>query len=424
MTVPLPIPDSDRDLVDLLRRAVHGSPADPASRQLDWPGLLRRSQEHGVAAFLYPWLAGQMPGLFAPGVPASEESAPAAWRALFLRSLSRSVLRRKQLAQLLGEFEGAGLDVVPLKGAWLSEAVYDDPAQRTMSDLDLLVRREDRDAAHARLLACGYTSGQDTLHNPYSRDQSYRHPSYPYAIELHWDFFSQMSDAVPPPDLAAIWSHTGAASCCGRRVRQLPAEDVVALLAHHLLGHLFALPLRAHLDLALLLKKAGGRLSPQALESASGRWKTGGGAPFLIRFTAGLFDLTLPPELEAWAEDPDPARLAQACQAVFSIPPARARDGEQTWLKLKRASLPGRLRLVASRVFMPQAFLQLRYPCARTRIGLPLAWLLRACDLCRGRPGWTTALLSGGSSGDGRLASAENREALVRWLLSKTDGPA
>lgn len=424
MTAPLPIPESDRALVDLLRRAVHGAPADLSARELDWPGLLRRAQEHGVAAFLYPWLASQMPDLFSSYASTPEDSAPSAWRALFLRSLSQSVLRRKQLAQLFGELERAGLDVVPLKGAWLGEAVYDDPAQRTMSDLDLLVRKNDRDAAHACLLACGYASGQDSLHNPYSRDQSYRHPSFPYAVELHWDFSSQMSDAVPPPDLAAIWAHTNVSSCCGKRVRLLPPEDVVALLAHHLLGHLFALPLRAHLDLALLLKKAGERLSPPALQSASVRWKTGGGAPFLVRFTAGLFDLALAPELDAWAEAPDPARLAQACQAVFSLPPARARDGEQTWLRLKHASLPGRLRLAASRVFMPQAFLQLHYPCARSRVGLPLAWLLRARDLWRGRSGWAAALLSSGAPDDGRLASAENREALVRWLLSKTDEPA
>ena len=46
----------------------------------------------------------------------------------------------RELARLL---EGAPGEVVILKGAALATSMYDDPAHRPMSDIDVLVRRED-----------------------------------------------------------------------------------------------------------------------------------------------------------------------------------------------------------------------------------------------------------------------------------------
>ena len=424
MNAPLPIPASHRTLVDGLRRAFHDAPADPALAHTDWGILFRQAQEHGVHAFLYPWLTRQLPYLFSPRSPLPKDDVPAAWRARFLQSLSHSSLRRNQLSKLFSDFGQAGLAVIPLKGAWLSETVYDDPAQRTMSDVDLLVRSEDLDAAHAHLLARGYRVMQNTLHNPFSRDQSYLHDSYPWAIELHWDFASEMSDAMPPPDLGDIWENSAPGPLFGQTAKQLSLEDCVSLLAYHLLGHRFALPLRAHLDLALLLRRFGGRLSPEGLKAASARWKTGAGVPFLLRFTSELFEIPLPPALAAYAGEVEPARLAQACQALFHLPQARDCGGEETLLQFKHASWPERIRLVARRIFMPQAFLVMHYPCARTRWGLPLAWLFRASDLVRNKAGKLAPALRGDEA-DSRLPSgAENREKLVRWLLTKKNGPA
>jgi hypothetical protein len=61
--------------------------------------------------------------------------------------------RQRELASLLAMFADAKMEVAPLKGAWLSEHVYDDPAQRSMSDLDLLVRKQDVQKCHRLLTA-------------------------------------------------------------------------------------------------------------------------------------------------------------------------------------------------------------------------------------------------------------------------------
>lgn len=424
MTRPLPIPNSHQALTACLRGAFHGSPAGQALKQTDWAALLKQAREHGVDTFLFPWLAQQFPELFSSHAPVPEDSAPAVWRSLFLHALSQSALRRNQMAELFADFARAKLDMIPLKGAWLCESVYDDPAQRTMSDLDLLVRQDDREAGHALFLARGYYVKQNTLKNPFARDQTYYHASHPQIVELHWDFSSQMTNVVPSPDLAAIWKCTAPSTCCGQPVRLLSLEDVVAHLANHLLGHLFALPLRAYLDLALLLKKFGNRLSAEQLDAASARWKTGAGVPFLLRFTSALFEFPLPPTLGAYAGQAEQTRLSQACHVLFNLPPALARAGESTLLQFRGASAPGRLRLVLRRIFMPRDFLMLFYPCARHTYGMPLAWLLRDRDLYRRRSAMLTSMLKDESAEPQWLADAKTREELVRWLLAKTDGPA
>lgn len=424
MTLPLPIPNSHLTLMACLRSAFHGAPADQALRQTDWAALLKQAREHGIDTFLFPWLVDQIPDLFSAQAAVPADSAPAVWRSLFLNALTQSVLRRYQLAELFADFARAKLDMVPLKGAWLCETVYDDPAQRTMSDLDLLIRKEDRDASHAQFLARGYYVKQNTLQNPFSRDQSYYHSSHPKTVELHWDFSSQMINVVPPPDLAAIWKCTTPSTCCGQPVRLLALEDFVAHLAHHLLGHLFALPLRAYLDLALLLKRFGDRLSAEQLDAASARWKTGAGVPFLLRFTSDLFAFPLSPTLETYTGQAEQTRLRQACHALFNLPPAQARAGETTLLQYRDASVPDRLRLVLRRIFMPRDFLMLFYPCARHACGMPFAWLLRARDLYRRKSDTLKSMFKDGSADAQLLADAQTRGELVRWLLAKKDGPA
>lgn len=424
MSPPLPIPAKFQTLVECLQGAIHSAPAGPSLRHADWTSLLRQAQEHGVAAYLYPWLATQLPDLFSSRAAPAEDAAPPVWRALFLTALSQSALRQKQLADLLDAFGRKKIAVIPLKGAWLCENVYDDPAQRSMSDLDLLVRKEDCEACHRLFTEQGYTTRQTAFRNPYCRDQPYARAGAPLPVELHWDFSSEMSGLVPAPDLPALWTSTVQSTCCGRPARQFALEDCLTHLAHHMINHTFALPLRAHLDIALLVMKFGPSLSPERLEAAGRRWGTGFCVPFLLGYASALFAFPLPPGLEAYSQKADPSRLAQATRTFFELPQARERDGETTLLQFKNASPAGRLLLIMRRILMPRPFLALRYPCARHRLGMPLAWLLRARDLYREKEPQMKAILHSSASRSQLLEDVQTREALVRWLLAKTDKPA
>jgi len=409
------IPPDYRTLIACLRGAFNGTPPNVSLEAADWPAVFRQAREQGVDAYLYPWLAAQLPKLFAAPADAPD-SAPAAWRARFLETLPHTALRRRQLAEILAALAGARIDVMVLKGAWLGETVYDDPAQRTMSDIDLLIRADDRDACHACLLNLGYTARADALHNRFAYDQAYVHSSHRDFVELHWHVTSDMDGKTPVPDIAAIWRETVPAVFLGHPVRALPPADQLAHLVQHMLHHLFAAPLRAYVDIALLVRKHGD-LAPAALAAAGARWKTGSGIPFTLWLASGLLGVPLPPALRAFAPEPAESRRAQAVQALFDLPTAHARGGETTLLRFKGASPSGRLRLVLSRIFMPRPFLVLHYPCARHACALPLAWLRRACDLRRQNRARIKAMLTPGTAEERLLRNAASRADLTDWLL-------
>ena len=176
------------------------------------------------------------------------------WRMRTLRELQRSTLRQRQLAEMAAGFERAGLNLVMLKGAWLAESVYANPVLRSMTDIDVLIRTDQRDRSHAVMLQLGYTATADTLHSRFAYDQGYRHPQYPYAVEIHWAVSSERETDSPEADMAAIWRHVEPTQLYGFPCFALSVPDQLAHLVHHMLHHLFAVPLRSYLDIALLMR--------------------------------------------------------------------------------------------------------------------------------------------------------------------------
>lgn len=159
------ISDGARPLITCLRSALNGTPPEIASGAFNWESLFRQARLHEVDRFLFPWLAAYFPDAFQARSSDTEGSPTAAWRTAFLRSLPLTLMRHRQLNELLSACGQAGISLIPLKGVWLSETAYDDPAQRPMSDIDLLARSRDYDACHRLLQSLGYASsftGQTT----------------------------------------------------------------------------------------------------------------------------------------------------------------------------------------------------------------------------------------------------------------------
>ncbi len=413
--LPLSIPPGHRALIVCVRDALHDRPPRAGAAEPAWSLLDRTAREQGVDAFLFPWLAAHYPAHFAASA-ARPDSAPGAWRARILRDLPRVALRQRQLADLAAGFARAGLDLMLLKGAWLAETAYADPALRSMSDIDILVRSGQRDCGHAVMLQLGYTAAADTLHSRFAYDQLYRHPWHPYGVEMHWAVSSEQEADSPQADMEAVWRHAVSARLYGHPLRALSVPDQLAHLAHHMLHHLFAVPLRAYLDIALLINTQGDTLSPEAIEAAGARWQTGSAIPFILRFTSELLDLPLPSALADAAPPLAAPWHDAALHALAHLPAATQRGAESTLLSYRQAGLAGRARLVLSRVLMPRAFLAERYPCARTLAGMPWAWICRARDLRRTHRATIDALNTDASPEQQRLDTAAVRRALARHL--------
>ena len=119
-----------------------------------WSGLVERAVRHRLGPLVYATLrAASEAGAVRP-----PDALMTRLRAIYDRHALRAARRIAKLAAIGPALEGAGIPVIVLKGAALGPALFGDPALRTMGDVDLLVRRDQQEAAGRVLLAQGYVA--------------------------------------------------------------------------------------------------------------------------------------------------------------------------------------------------------------------------------------------------------------------------
>ena len=167
---------------------------------------------------------------------------------------AEALLRAHVLAQIARALQPIATPALLVKGAALALTVYPSPASRPMQDVDVLVRRADRDRVLAALAAAGGVVHLDP-DRPYTSDflgetaVMMRAGSTPLLVEIH----TSLDNLVPRPiDEAGLFARAvPAPGLAGLLVPS--AEDHALLIALHAAGH----ELRhciAMLDLELLLR--------------------------------------------------------------------------------------------------------------------------------------------------------------------------
>ncbi len=120
---------------------------------------------------------------------------------------------------------GAGIPMMPLKGALLQHWLYDDPTERPLTDVDVLVHPDDLSSAVGQLEAAGYrrtchrTVGGIVMETPLG-----------LALDLHSQLFDRARYRMPTEDLFARSAEDR--SLYGVSVRLPSSLDVYA----HLVG--------------------------------------------------------------------------------------------------------------------------------------------------------------------------------------------
>jgi hypothetical protein len=140
--------------------------------------------------------------------------------------------RAARVAKALAE---AGIPIIALKGAVLAARYYPHPAQRPMSDLDLLVRFEDALAAVGALQRLGWRTAAFEPRSP--ADLAARHaigfrlPDEPEGeIDIHWRLLqSRPSQAA----MSALWRHATPLVLGGQTLLAPGAADMLAHVCAH-----------------------------------------------------------------------------------------------------------------------------------------------------------------------------------------------
>lgn len=202
---------------ELLILCLRGSPFSvPVS--IDWLALLRLAEKHSILPLMSKALIAngvEMPAFFLRAV---EESRAA------------TTLLAVELEDLLAKFAQHKIEVIPLKGPLLAEALYGDITMRPFADLDLLVRTDDFSRAELLLLDNGWVarSAADDYHRGFLRDRM--------LVELHFGVASPQSF---PFYVQGAWDRSTASTFRSQPIRVMSESDRALHLCLHGLKHGF-----------------------------------------------------------------------------------------------------------------------------------------------------------------------------------------
>jgi len=155
---------------------------------LDWPYIFDASEFLGLAPAIYITLAEKRELDFLPADIRKD------FYDSFLKNMGRNVDLESKLGEILELFHQKAIPLIVLKGAAFLDWIYPNPELRQMGDLDLLIKKEDRERGFALLQSLGYR-----MHGSHDKpevkrwfDESCHHmiplhsSDRKMVVELHW----------------------------------------------------------------------------------------------------------------------------------------------------------------------------------------------------------------------------------------------
>lgn len=215
-------------------------PGSMTAARVDWTRVVGLANANGMATMLAGYLQ-------ATGLDAHLPSPAAADLAIAVKSYDyRARLFTPALQQLLRHAAARGVDVVVLKGLWLSHKIYGRAEMRPGADIDVLVRKQDIPAVLEILEdEMGYGRWWEPLLDDrfYARHHLHQqrcNPGRAIWIEPHWRLDHPYNRLTI--DYEAMLARTTPGRLLGQPVRELALPDLIVSLVVHLVKHAVYLP--------------------------------------------------------------------------------------------------------------------------------------------------------------------------------------
>jgi hypothetical protein len=145
--------------------------------------------------------------------------------------------------------QSEGIPFIVLKGGAYLFDLYDDPGERALTDIDLLIRPSDVSRLSRSLVEAGYlrVKGDDE----YRRFEVTAAGDGRCRFEVHW--WLGLSERAIDQD--GVWARSGAAELEGIRHLRLARDDAVLYHVSHQADHFFGPSLKWMIDLRLMLRR-------------------------------------------------------------------------------------------------------------------------------------------------------------------------
>jgi Uncharacterised nucleotidyltransferase len=171
---------------------------------------------------------------------------------------------KRELFEIVGALDNAGLEFVMLKGLSHAPALSPEARLRAQGDIDLWLRGSSVYKARDVLSSLGYVPLLESRSRhlaPMGRPSHWRwrgdlfDPEMPVSVELHHELWSEQVEYIAAPDLQQFWDRKKLRDFDGHNIHVLCHEDLLGFAALHLLLHLLhgELPLQRAWEIARFL---------------------------------------------------------------------------------------------------------------------------------------------------------------------------
>jgi hypothetical protein len=347
-------------LCDLLRwDESHSASFDNQMAVMNWPEFSQLAVRHSLAGVVYKRLRALAKQSRAP------EAALDELRPFYLAQASASMPRTHWLGQILRELHARGIPVIVLKGAYLAEVVYADSAARPMSDIDLLVRQEDLEAAAQTLTDLGYQTSKEFWLDFELQVGQHLPPFMKTGappIEVHWRLLEP--DLPFEIDQAGLWKRACPVKIAGQPALGLYPEDLLLHLCLHATIHRFQNGLRATYDIAATIMRFRESLDWNVLVWRARDWRAERALFLWLWLAADLFGAAVPAGVlqELKSIDFGPEQAALTRRLVFANPDEQSNIPLHLAELVQAPSTLEKIRLIWQQLFLSPQIMARAYP--------------------------------------------------------------
>lgn len=329
----------------------------PKPQQIDWGKLEKLATIHSVAGILgYMCMRGDL----------CPQERKAQMRQLCLQTMSLYARRGALAEAFCQDLEAQQIRYCTMKGQVVRK-LYPVPELRSFTDMDILIRKEDRQKCHSWMLSQGFEVKDDW--EPvfsYTRDHEY--------YELHSQLLEvDISDRADYQGyFGKVWEHTRAVSEYGCEMeREFHLLYLITHIAKHAQGS--GAGVRMYLDIAACIKAWGESLDWQRFSRELEALKLTQFGSAVLTAAEGWFGAACPAEFDRLDSD----TLARFTQFTLEAGTFghHGRSSAVSSLKKQEGS---RLTVLRKRLFPSAKSIERRYTYLQGRPWLlPVAWVHR-----------------------------------------------
>jgi hypothetical protein len=280
---------------------------------MDWNELLSTSLRSGVAPLLYDRIKRKS---YITQIPVN---ILAVLKQAYHNNAAKNLIVRKQLEEILNILEVNQIPVILLKGSTLAFTVYDNPACRMMSDLDIMVHESDMPKMLTSLGHAGYQMSKPSWETPGHHLPPLVKPGVYLPVEVHWLLTNPNKTKNLSSDV--IWKATKTTFLLdGKFLSLSPTLSLFYIAEHASYHHRFTNGIQAICDIEILVERYKDNIFlPEYLEFSESIGCTKG-TILVLKLAMDLLNAELPYEFNEYMSRIDFPEMVvkSACHSMIT----------------------------------------------------------------------------------------------------------